>query len=179
MKYRVVDEWFGCIPTFTKHQVINNRESDSNLPSIDDADEVITSKDAGHDACRTRAVRVPHARAARQPRVKCMHKWKEGRESAAASLAERFDDLWKSWPEDMGDKGNRKRALDQWQRLKPTHGLVSEILHNLDLQVLYKRELRQRGEFAANFQHVERWIRDRGWENDVGAVAPEPMEYIV
>jgi hypothetical protein len=38
-KYRVGSEWFGWIPTFTRHQVINNREGSSELPSIDEADE--------------------------------------------------------------------------------------------------------------------------------------------
>jgi hypothetical protein len=44
---------------------------------------------------------------------------------------------------------------------------------------LTKRELRAQGQFAANFQHVERWIRDRGWENHVGSIQSEPMEHIL
>jgi hypothetical protein len=32
LKYRVGDEWFGCIPSFLKHQVINNKERASILP---------------------------------------------------------------------------------------------------------------------------------------------------
>ena len=32
IKYRVGDEWFGCIPSFSKHQVINNKERASILP---------------------------------------------------------------------------------------------------------------------------------------------------
>lgn len=179
VKYRVGDEWFGCIPTFTKHQVINNRESDSNLPSIDDADEVTTSKDAGDDAYATHQSRKNDACTTREVHA-LVEGSKEGKECTAASLAERFDDFWKSWPEDMGEKGNRKRALEQWQRLKPTPDLESEIRTRLDQQAFCKRDLRSHGEFAANFQHVERWIRDRGWENEVGgSIAPEPMEHIV
>jgi len=33
VKYRVGDEWFGCVPGFKKHQVINNRESESTIPA--------------------------------------------------------------------------------------------------------------------------------------------------
>ncbi len=50
VKYRVGDELFGCVPTWNKHQVINNRESDSLLPDVS-MGEVVT------DACPTRAPR--------------------------------------------------------------------------------------------------------------------------
>ena len=39
VKYRVGDEWFGWLPTFTRHQVVNNRESPSALPGFEVADE--------------------------------------------------------------------------------------------------------------------------------------------
>lgn len=178
VKYRVGDEWFGCIPTFNKHQVINNRESSSDLPSVDDAEEVITSKQAGHDACGTREARENDASATREVHALGEGR-KEGKESTRDKHAQQFDELWKSWPEDMGEKGNRKRAFDQWCRLNPTPELEAEIKANLDQQVLTKRDLRSQGQFAANFQHVERWIRDRGWENHVGGFAPEASEYIV
>jgi len=41
VKYRVGREWYGCIPTFRKHQVINHREKDSDIPGIDESEEVI------------------------------------------------------------------------------------------------------------------------------------------
>lgn len=41
IKYRVGDMWIGQIPTFTTHQVINNKERASVLPSIEEADEYI------------------------------------------------------------------------------------------------------------------------------------------
>lgn len=49
LKYEVDGETYGWIPSFTKHQVINNRESASNLPPHPD------------DACPTRAPRVTDA----------------------------------------------------------------------------------------------------------------------
>jgi hypothetical protein len=59
VKYRVGDAWFGCIPTFTKHQVINNREAASDLPDPASADEVINQ---GNQP-------LAHASATREPRV--------------------------------------------------------------------------------------------------------------
>lgn len=38
VKYRVDGSDYGCIPTFKRHQVINNRERESELPSPDDGD---------------------------------------------------------------------------------------------------------------------------------------------
>jgi hypothetical protein len=57
LRYRVGEEWYGWLPTFTTHQVINNRESESTLPPLDGADEVIR---AG-SSTSTRGARVGHA----------------------------------------------------------------------------------------------------------------------
>ena len=40
VKYRVGRDWFGWIPTFTKHQSVNNKEPPGSLPSVDEAEEV-------------------------------------------------------------------------------------------------------------------------------------------
>ncbi len=52
--YRVQDREYGVIPSFTRHQVINNKEARSEIPAIE-LGELIS------DACLTRASRVPHA----------------------------------------------------------------------------------------------------------------------
>ena len=57
VKYRVNNAWFGCIPSFGKHQVINNRESSSNLPDWS-LNEAICE---GIDASATREPREDNA----------------------------------------------------------------------------------------------------------------------
>ncbi len=60
IKYAVGDVFFGLIPTFKSHQIINNKERVSSLPSHDSSDaEVITcTREARDDhATATRAVR--------------------------------------------------------------------------------------------------------------------------
>jgi len=57
VKYRVNDAWFGFIPSFSKHQVINNRESDSVLPGFEE-NTTITEE---IDASGTREARDDHA----------------------------------------------------------------------------------------------------------------------
>lgn len=57
VKYRVGNEWYGAIPTFKRHQVINVRERASELPDVSVAAEV----DLLLDASGTREARVGHA----------------------------------------------------------------------------------------------------------------------
>jgi len=61
VKYRVNDACFGCIPSFLKHQIINNRESESVFPPVESGE--IDAVD------NEQLARVPHASITRQPRV--------------------------------------------------------------------------------------------------------------
>lgn len=61
VKYRHGCEWYGLIPTFGKHQFVNNREAASDLPGPDGADEVIARHSNGLDVLGTREARVGHA----------------------------------------------------------------------------------------------------------------------
>ena len=54
LRYIVNGVEFGCIPSWSKHQVINNRERESEIP------QPPQDQTASH-ACPTRAPRVPHA----------------------------------------------------------------------------------------------------------------------
>ncbi len=51
-----VRDFYGCLPTFNKHQVINNRESPSRLPSLNDPKSEVVSVEN-----RTCEARVVHA----------------------------------------------------------------------------------------------------------------------
>jgi hypothetical protein len=61
LKYRVDDACFGWIPSFLKHQVINNRESQSILPDPEGNIEETPINTEEIDACPTRAPRDDHA----------------------------------------------------------------------------------------------------------------------
>ena len=61
LKYRVGDACFGWIPSFLKHQVINNRESESILPDPEGNIEETPTNTDEFDACPTRAPRDDHA----------------------------------------------------------------------------------------------------------------------
>ncbi len=80
LKYRVGKDWFGWVPTFRKHQVVNARESASSLPSIDQADEVVdyrNQQDA--NASATGVARVNDASATGEVHARGERKGKEGK----------------------------------------------------------------------------------------------------
>lgn len=61
VRYRVGDACFGWIPSFLKHQVINNRESESVLPDPDGNIEENPINTDESDASATREPREDHA----------------------------------------------------------------------------------------------------------------------
>lgn len=88
--YQANGKTYAEIPTFTEHQVINNRESDSTIPQ-----------------------RVINASSTRAPRVKAEGKGREGKEGKEPAKS-RFEDFWNSWPksERRQDKG---KCADKWK----------------------------------------------------------------
>lgn len=54
VRYRVADAWYGAIPSWGRHQIVNNRERASDIPDVSAAEEV-------DNACPTRAPRVDDA----------------------------------------------------------------------------------------------------------------------
>nr|PZN74899.1 MAG: hypothetical protein DIU56_17230 [Pseudomonadota bacterium] len=80
VRYRVGNAWYGWIPTFKKHQVINPREAASTLPGIDEADEVIDYRNQTLiDASGTREARVDDASPTRHVHARGERKGKEGK----------------------------------------------------------------------------------------------------
>lgn len=79
-KYRVGDAWYGFVPTFRKHQVINNRESDSDIPPISEGDEIIYQ--GNHElpnAKVTRGSRDDDASTTREVHAQAERKGREGK----------------------------------------------------------------------------------------------------
>jgi hypothetical protein len=98
VKYRVGNEDFALIPSFVKHQVINNREKASELP------EPLKTNDS--DACPTRDSRVPHA-------CKAEGKGKEGnKEGKGEGKESRVDDASRSLAPSFSDSMPTETAKD-------------------------------------------------------------------
>ncbi|TYL43923.1 hypothetical protein [Dickeya sp. ws52] len=61
VKYRCGTDEYGVIPSFKNHQVINNKESKTELPSLSDGEIINPAIGAGSDAKLTREYRVDDA----------------------------------------------------------------------------------------------------------------------
>lgn len=81
-----------------------------------------------------------------------------------------FESLWNSFPVDLGGKGSKKNAFSEFKKLKPDRELAAAMMAALVAQVADKREKRKAGVFVENFQHVERWLKNRRWEDEIGEV---------
>lgn len=87
--YSVGGKQYAEIPTFTEHQVINNRESESTHPARD------------KNASRTRA-----------PRVKAEGKGREGKEGKSYDRG--FEDFWNAWPKSER-KQDKAKCAAKWK----------------------------------------------------------------
>lgn len=116
VKYRVGDAWYGCIPTFRKHQSVNNKENDSDLPGPDAAEEIITEeKQEDADASTTREARDDDANVTPLNLDQGEGKGREGERKGKDSTA----DAEKSG-EDFVFEGNivrlKRKNFDEWRR---------------------------------------------------------------
>lgn len=65
----------------------------------------------------------------------------------------------------LGKRGNKKRARAQWDKLVLTQNVFRAMIEGLRVQGRSKLDERYSTGFCESFQHAERWIRDRSWED--------------
>jgi hypothetical protein len=77
-------------------------------------------------------------------------------EVQAPNYTAEFEDLWIKYPKGS----NKKRAFDQWKRVRPSPDTIRAMHDGLD-------RWKACGKWRRGFvTHAERWIRDRQWEDD-------------
>lgn len=115
--YEMEGKLYAEIPTFAKHQIINNRESESQLPA-----------------------RVNHASNTRESG----REGRKGREgNDASSNASSFNTFWEAYPKKVGKDAARK-AFD---KRKPDEALLAKMLAAIRVQVQSDQWMRDGGEF--------------------------------
>lgn len=90
--YEADGKKYAEIPTFTEHQVINNREASSTLPARD-----------------------KNAKATRAPRVKAEGKEGKGKEGTERACLAGFQKFWETWPAHER-KQDKKSCAAKWER---------------------------------------------------------------
>lgn len=133
---------FGFIPSFLRHQVINNRERLSDLP---DPSECIQNECI--DASSTRGSREEHA-------CKAEGKGKEGnKEGKGKPFAEGFNEFWTSYPKKTA-KADAERA---WAKIKPD---IQTVLTALSWQTKSEDWTKENGKyipFPASYLNSRRY----------------------
>lgn len=146
IKYDVNGEEFGVISSFTKHQVINNRESLSELP--EPAIGLVI------DASTTRQSRVNHAPSGEG-------KGREGKEMHETSFLE----FWSSYPKKMA----KQDSLKAWLKIKPDDILKEKILKSIELQKKSKDWLKDNGQYIP---HPASWLNSARWDDAAAEAIP-------
>lgn len=148
--YEVAGKKYAEIPTFTEHQVINNREAPSTLPL----------REVNAKSTRAPRVKAPSARAEAEGKE---GNGKEGKEHAAFSAG--FLRFWKTWP--SGDRKQDKNACwTKWQ-LHGLESLTDQIIADVEAK-------KQSAKWAAGFVEMPAtYINNRRWEDSEGEEATD------
>lgn len=145
---------YGCIPTFTKHQVVNNREKASDIPSPTGTG-VVTREARVDDTSATREARGLRGREG---------KGREGEGNNGVSVDERFEALWSAY----GKIGSKPQAFTYWRSLSEVDKMAIEA--KLPAYVASTPG----GQYR---KHLQGWINPKGrlWESAIVA-ASEPQQ---
>ena len=153
VKYRVGNEWFGWLPTFRKHQVINPRESQSAIPAFEDGEQVEDYRNQKlADASSTREISDSHASSTLDDLARGEGKGKEGKgkkkppSPSSTKKAPAFDATtlplpqwlpaatWGTWVESRRSRGKpiseiaaKQQINDLWKWRKAGHDPIAII----------------------------------------------------
>jgi hypothetical protein len=80
---------------------------------------------------------------------------------------ESFERLWKSFDTDFGEKGSKIKALEVFIKMEINDDDVEFIIERYTKQRMAKELQRFRGEFFTNFQHVERYLTNERFDDEI------------
>lgn len=83
-----------------------------------------------------------------------------------------FEVLWKAFDGRYGEKGSKKLAAAAFKKLKPDKALFETMVAAVHAQTANRDQAAVVGVFRAYFKHVERWIRNQEWTNEIIPVNP-------
>jgi hypothetical protein len=77
-----------------------------------------------------------------------------------------FERFWEQTVPDLGARGSKTAAWSVWQDIGATRPETEVLIDRYRAQVDAKRRAKVGGEFAPPFQHIERWLRKRRFDDD-------------
>lgn len=113
-RYASGSEEYGVIPTFLRHQVINNREKNSVYPPIHEADKVYGNENSD---LPTEEARVIDASATRHGNVQGEGKGK-GREGEQEGEQERVREARRNWLTELIELGVSEKHAKDWLEVR-------------------------------------------------------------
>lgn len=161
VRYEVDGIEYGAIPTWSTHQVINNREAPSTFPEPNETNTL------------TREARVDHAKATPLVQVQVEGKGKEGKgtdtptRQSASSASDRFEEFWQAYP--RRDGPNPRKPAEQKFNSMVKSGLDPQTM--IDAANKLASEERARGNIGTRFiPQAITWLNQQRW-SDHAAIA--------
>lgn len=155
--YEAEGRTIACIPGFKRHQIINNKEAESILPSPNECESSVE------------ASRVKGALKSRKDASQGKER-KEGKERipTRAERTASFDVFWKAYPR----KTNKGQAEKIFDRLSPDETLLTTIIEAIERAKSRDQWRRDGGKYIP---YPSTWLNAKGWEDeDIQQPANEP-----
>ena len=158
VRYRVDGKDYGFVPTWTKHQVINNRERKSDLPKPEekllirqsDSDASTSRHERDDYACATRDAREAHG-ALQEGKGKEGNK--ERKESDSVNVTDEFESWWQDVPRKVS-KGQAEKAFRAARKKADLETLTAGIRR-------YAEQVR--GTEPKYIKHPATWLNGECW----------------
>ena len=83
------------------------------------------------------------------------------------SYPEHFEKLWLTFDPKYGDRGAKPKAYEVFSYKEVTPEDADYIIEKYLIQKEAKRQQRQSGEFSPDFQHLERYLRNERFEDEI------------
>ena len=88
--------------------------------------------------------------------------------------SEDFNRIWNAFDPMFGEKGGKKKAFEAFKALDCNGEDVEYIISCINKQTEVKRKQLKTGAFCENFQHIERYLRNRRFEDEEsGSITPQ------
>jgi len=84
-----------------------------------------------------------------------------------------FENLWKSYP--VSGRRGKQKAEEEFKKLKLKPDQIDKVMQSLESQITHKVECERDRKFCPEFPYLERWLKNRRWEDEFKAEA-DPLD---